>query len=1722
MVYGKTAVAYRYSTPDTPGGEGVIVPPTAAGSAPPVAIKSEQPSPVGTVVTNRQAHAHNESKFAVYIPTKKQLEAAAAAVQPQANGHDKQRPPAQPSPILPAAPKVVSEKRPEASPQPTSSQQKPAGFAVELRPPPSFNKDEYMVVPDDPDELNEPSNLSTRKRTQDDYNDSQDAYGAGLDQRQKADAAFHEIRRHFMEIFEAEENVAATQSGSNPLVSLNNNQDPIMTPTAHQKMQPLLQKAISLGCFMHIPVDELLHIQRLSEGALKQVQELDLKVDESWGESDIQTWVRQLSDVDTGLKAARTTFMVMSGGREDKQLYSEDNMQDCLNVFRTVMENIIVPLTELRNSGSKELFAKLLPYKKSAAMTFTNCTRLFSVMTSLVASIDLSETVVNTLEFLSSQLIFVENAHADRDSVVGIQKFDGLRLVAMDMLSQIFLKNPQQRQGIFDDILVSLEKLPSGKQKARQFKLSDGKSVQPVSALILRLVQASAGKSDEAKGNQSRLLRSLEDDDDTAGKTNGQPVASAHTSSIQDEERAASKHDRAIQELQDVSTSLVETTRRNASYVINFIVQRALKSTKSGDTPYRNLLDLFVEDFTTCLDSPDWPAAELLLRILAGMMVKLVDEERTAAPAKNMALELLGTMGAAISRLRSHVKKTANSLEAVESNDLGMYLSDLAASALEMRSRSEQMLSWSGPYRATLEYLAQRCSEDPHLNSAISFLITDWANRVGTAYDAYGDEFEERDQELGRLAYRLRMMIEDRRWLATEYSFAAVSPTQAKLSYDITLVRSQFCESYRTILNILLRSMTIDQATVRSKSLKSVLQVLETDPTILDGDSSFIHLILQCSGDSSPQVRDSALGLIGKCIGLRPALEEKMIPTVIDRFVDSGVGVRKRAMKLARDIYLRNSSRTVRSNIANGLLHRVQDPDDGVREVARQMIEEIWISPFSNAEGSATFQTSLSDHVALMVHTVKQGNVLSILDKVFQTILGSKEGNFRVGKMLVSSLFDLIDNPDSEESAVPSGRDALQLLMIFAKSDAKLFTFEQIRLLKPHITSVVSSEDATVSRAVVIIYLRVLPQLSKVHAQFLVDVRNDLLPAIGKLRNRALLDDVVACLWIISGLLETSDHLMRVALSSLAGIQKIRIISQKGPLDSRTTGQFKMYSLIVGLIGKHCDLDSHEKSFKEKFPKWQGTSVSKLMVDVVIPFATPGQTLEVRKSAIDAVGLVCQTWPRNYVSANVYTAFQQVFDEQVPVLESTILRSLKEFLFTEEKRSELAAAGALAAGAPAMGSGAAAAGDSEKQSLTVMGGTSYDDVSSATTQRFLKEITRIALATQDEHAFLAIEVMASINRQGLVHPKETGVTLITLETSSVSRISEIAFQEHRSLHDKHETVLEREYAKAVQSAFVYQRDVVHDERGATTDPFSSKLHLMVEVLKASRPKNRMKFLDKLCGQVDFEPAKLDVSESMPGHVQFSQFIIENLAFFNYETVAELQATVAAMDKLVTSTGAGVAQAIESEIFQVRMDAHPDSQPIMDDQGVTATPAQPLVDVRRLRQLTAGSMILQGMWEARTYLRRQYNLKDNKRESKAKASAKDANKLHPVKVQTVTGDKFWEDMTSMMTALQSQERMMDQCRSFVDTLNVDKDFKVADEDDDMNGDELGTPSNDEDEDDDQPAERGRKRKPNNNTPTRGRKKRASSASQSTPKKRGRPKKNPSPRVDADDDDDMDYF
>lgn len=1545
----------------------------------------------------------------------------------------------------------------------------------------------------------------------------------GIDQRQKADAAVRNLKDYMLDIFKAEDKDGPdSRTRSTLFTTAAVESETTLAAATHSKLELLIQKTISVGRFVDLPIEDLVRIQKLSEAALKTVETMNLKIDQAWDASDVEAWILELSTAELGLKSSHTSLRLMTGGREDKQIYSEEIIQSSVTGLRNVLDSCIIPVVELRSTGtSANLFKLLSAEKKTIAIVLSRCRRLLSLISDLVGTIELSETVINGLEFLVMQLIFVENAHVEKDSVLGTQKFDHLRLVAMEVLSSIFLKHPPQRQGIFDEILTSLEKLPVSKQSARQFKLPDGGSIQLVSGLIMRLVQTSASKVDESTSTRKgRLMAAMtvngeDDDDDSASEIVKTSVPKRNASSHDTEKRAMEQSTKAVQQLKDLAAPLIDAAGRNAHYVVNFIVTRAMGSTKTGDSPYRNLLDLFVEDFITCLRLSDWPGAELLLRLLLIKTVKISDDPKSTAPAKNMALDLLAVMASAISELNSQIRKSVDAMANSESES-GIFWVQLAEIALEGKSNVDGLMIWSGPYRASLEYLNERCSRDSQLRSGLGFFAASWASQLCANYEKLGndedEDYEQKSEDYGRAAYRLRMIIGDRNWLSAEGN--SIESSHGRLAYSITLLNSPFCNYFERALIILLNGMGSDQATVRSKSLRSVTQVLETDPTILDRGTFIKTRIVTCvSEDPSVQVRDSALGLVGKCISLRPALESEMIPVILQRVNDSSIGVRKRAMKLSKDIYLRNKDTDIRSSIADALIHRVVDNDEGVQDLARQTIEEVWMSPFyrkvdaKDSDLSVQFKIAMSEHVDLMVRTVqRRSGVASVLDKILQSMLSNDSknpvANFRVCKILVATMFDtFIDNPNRENSSAPDAKESLIILQIFAKADPKLFTVDQIQLLQPFISNLDFSDDLTIYQSIIVIFRHVLPQLSNAHDNLLTAIKVLLMKAVSR-HKKSILDDIVACLWIISGILQNSDGLMRLAISTIKGAQGCEGADLKDPTKAGIKAKLQKYMLIGGIIGKHCDLDSHigGKFFKDSFPSFRGPSFSTLMVDTYAPFSSPDQPMDVRRSALDSMCSVSQAWPQCFQKANVYTAFEQAFEDNASDLIYTIMSGFKAFLVLEERRSE-----------PDAELPAGAAQDSVA-TLGVMGGNKNDGIATAMTQRFLPRITAIALSSLGEDALLATEIVGSVNRQGLVHPKECINTFVALETSPNTKIAEVAFREHRAAHIKHETLLEKVYMVAVQAAFAYQHDTVKDSRGAVGQPLTSKLSLLMEVFKMSKAKNRKSFFQKMCKRVDFDPTKIDTTADLPPHLEYSRFLVENLAFFEYSTVDELLATLSAMDHVASGTGAGIAHGIETEVFQIRLNQS--SQMNAEGQEVIVQ-ADERVSPARLRHLTACSMVLSAVWETRSIIRKLYGLNANtnkSKEAKAKAIAKDLNK-QPVRVPGVTGDRYWEDMNVIMSALSSQEAMMEQCRAFVDLMTVDREFKIAAEEADdvtaTNG-RVSTPS--DDEDDEEPREqksgsgRGRKTKSEDLTGSksgRGRlKKRARSSSHGPSGKKAR--------------------
>ena len=94
-----------------------------------------------------------------------------------------------------------------------------------------------------------------------------------VDQRQQADQAFKGLGDYFREIFEAEYLLNPDTMDSNNVFISTNDGFSLSAPV-QVRVEGLLHKIIDLGRFSQVPLDELLRLQKLGDGALKDAEAL--------------------------------------------------------------------------------------------------------------------------------------------------------------------------------------------------------------------------------------------------------------------------------------------------------------------------------------------------------------------------------------------------------------------------------------------------------------------------------------------------------------------------------------------------------------------------------------------------------------------------------------------------------------------------------------------------------------------------------------------------------------------------------------------------------------------------------------------------------------------------------------------------------------------------------------------------------------------------------------------------------------------------------------------------------------------------------------------------------------------------------------------------------------------------------------------------------------------------------------------------------------------------------------------------------------------------------------------------------------------------------------------------------------------------------------------------------------------------------------------------------
>jgi len=153
-----------------------------------------------------------------------------------------------------------------------------------------------------------------------------------------------------------------------------------------------------------------------------------------------------------------------------------------------------------------------------------------------------------------------------------------------------------------------------------------------------------------------------------------------------------------------------------------------------------------------------------------------------------------------------------------------------------------------------------------------------------------------------------------------------------------------FSQSFDSYLKHILKVLTEPAVAVRTKAMKCLTQIVDSDPVVLarsDMQLGVHHSFL----DQSTSVREAAVDLVGKFVLLRPELIDKYYQMLSVRILDTGVSVRKRVIKIMKDICTECPDFPKIPEICVKMIRRVNDEEGGIKKLVMEVFQAMWFCP---------------------------------------------------------------------------------------------------------------------------------------------------------------------------------------------------------------------------------------------------------------------------------------------------------------------------------------------------------------------------------------------------------------------------------------------------------------------------------------------------------------------------------------------------------------------------------------------------------------------------------------------------------------------------------------------------------------------------------------------------------------------------------------------------------
>uniref|UniRef100_A0A8C7X5K8 Nipped-B protein n=1 Tax=Oryzias sinensis TaxID=183150 RepID=A0A8C7X5K8_9TELE len=1107
--------------------------------------------------------------------------------------------------------------------------------------------------------------------------------------------------------------------------------------------------------------------------------------------------------------ACLTALNIMTSPRMPKAVYIEDVIERVLQFTKFHLQNTLYPQYDPayrldRHGGQSQRMtakAKFSSHKQKVVVVLYNkvCDIISSISELLEIQL-LTDTTILQVSNLGITPFFVENVSE-------------LQLCAITLVTAVFSRYEKHRQLILEEIFNSLARLPTNKRGLRNFRLnscdSDGEGlyIQMVSALVLQLIQCVV-----------RLPFEKETEDEQKKKVD-----------------------------KDVFiTNSYETAMRTAQNFLSVFLKKC--GSKQGEDDYRPLFENFIHDLLSAVNKPEWPAAELLLSLLGRLLVHQFSNKQTEMALRVASLDYLGTVA---SRLRKDA--VANKMD---QKDIDRILREVGDTIQQLQ-------------KALLSFLDESSDTDPALAFARNFYIAQWyrdtTTEVEKALKSQNDDEDTKFHHLSKEDDSTEEIVQKaesrKKFLRKVIKTSSSNITSQRMNSDTVdyedsclIVRylasmRPFAQSFDIYLSQILRVLGESAIAVRTKAMKCLCEVVAVDPSILArlDMQRGVHCRLM---DNSTSVREAAVELLGRFVLSRPELIEQYYDMLIERILDTGISVRKRVIKILRDICLELPDFHKITEMCVKMIRRVND-EEGIKKLVNETFQKLWFSPTPNHDKEAMTR-----------------KILNITD----VVLACKDSGYDWFEQLLQNLVDnLVEHilkydeslADCEEKGINSSRlvSCITTLLLFTKIRPQLM-IKHAMTIQPYLTTKCNSQNVfmVICNVAKILEL-VVPLMENPSETFLTTIEEDLMKLIVK-HGMTVVQHCVSCLGAIINKVTHNYKFVWACFNRFYG---------------KVSNVFKTVADAVGMA----DSFVFQIVIKDK------------VLELLLYFTTHEEE-EVQIKAIIGLGFQFIMHPELMFVQDVKVLYNNILsDENSSVnLKIQILKNLQTYLQEEDSRMQEA--------------------DREwkkqakQEDLKEMGDVS-SGMSSSIMQIYLKQVLESFFHSHSTVRHFALNVITLTLNQGLIHPVQCVPYLIamgtdpepTMKNKADQQLVEIDKKYSGFIHMKAVAGLKMSYQ--VQQAINGSKDVVI--RGYRHDDSDSALCSHLYTMVRGNRQHRRAFLISLLNLFD---------DSSKAEVNMLLFIADNLACFPYQTQDEPLFIMHHIDITLSVSGSNLLQSFNEK------------------------------------------------------------------------------------------------------------------------------------------------------------------------------------------------------------------